>query len=378
MGSAEGIRDAGEGTLAEVAPVEQPVIAGVPAVAADIQSASPDEKRIARVCLRMRQMVYDKYPSLNPALPKQAETKEDPERVKLGLRLLQFVEKGARINFRTALSIETSIAGPDRADAIFRRNRSRYRAPEIAAAILAACQGDPALLAALRPDLSENGGLIQMRDKKLFQTRLRFPERYVITEASAFHPDPDSGFHYQRVIAADCQSVLPADRKDARRVVPLFDRKKTRPDVILEPDLYERLKRAEPATIGYIDQMCVEKEFEHLALAAAARHRNLSHIISNIDRKYPIEHMLGWAFCIQGLRLCDGTNYYLHEYEQKSISNMISLIVNEHSKRCPATVVGRVRDQKVPVKFLHGEKKMQGWLLTDWYCLDHETAHVTL
>lgn len=309
---------------------------------------------------------------------------KDEERVletkKLEDRHLEAIKMGARIAFRTAFAIETSIAGPERAFDIYQRNRRWYRAPEIAAAILQACEGNAALLNAIRADVNDNGGLIEERTPRDFATWLIDPQRHIFAEASALHPDPQSPHHMERVLAADCHCILPADRKDARRVIPymLDPKKKPRPDLVYDRDLFEQLRQANPATIGYIDQICVEHDFAHLRVAAAARHRALTYIISHLSRKYPIDHMIGLAFCIQGIALDDGKRFLLHEYDQKSITNMISLIVNEHSKRCPATIVGRVRDQKVPVAFMYGDIPMSGGLLTDWYFLDHETAHIQL
>ncbi len=309
----------------------------------------------------------------------EEEQRRQEEKNKLTERLFEAVSAGARINFRTATSIETSLAGPDRAQALFERNRDWYGAPEVAEAILAACDGNTDLLDQHRLSIAENGLLIQKRVLQTFQQRTSNPLRCVIAEASAFHPDPRNLLSQIRTIAADCQCILPADRKDAQRVVPMLNpKKKPRPDLIYDEDLYERIRKAKPSSVGYIDQICVDQNFAHLGLAAAARYRALTHIIQGLNRANPIEHMIGMAFCIQGLALQNGDTYYLHQYEMHSISNMISLLINEHSKRCPATIVGRLRDDRVPVSFTYGEKPMKGHLLVDWYYLDHETAHVTL
>lgn len=301
------------------------------------------------------------------------EQEEQAKKLMLA-RVQRAVEMGAQMVFSRAHSIETSIAGPDRAEAIFRRNKEWYRAPEIAEAILRACDGDSTQLAALRSVVVREGALLEERSLSMFQQWLQDP-LHVIAEASGIHPDPDSVHHNIRVIAADCHLVLPEDRKGAERVVPLpVDDGRN----IYDHKLLEKLQKADPSVIGYIDQICVTKGFAHLRMAAAARHRAFQTIIRDIDRENPIEHMIGWAFCIQGLEMEDGTIYQLDAYDQESIANMISLLMNERSERCPATILARTRDHKIPVEFTYDGRKMKGWILTDWFCLDHQTARVQL
>jgi hypothetical protein len=288
-------------------------------------------------------------------------------------RLLEAVTLGARMKFDFALDIKAAPATPESASLLFARYQSLYRAPEIAKAIHDACTGNPQTLHKLRQDIWENGALIEPRSLEDFEKRLANPVLNPISVSSGRHPDAQSSHHHQPVIAADCQSFLPEDSPQAQRVVPLLN--PANGDLIYDPSLYERIVKALPESVGLIDQMAVDREFAHLRLAAAARHHNLSHI-KQMEREHPIEHMVGLAFCIQGLEVGEQV-WDLERFKERSLVNMVSLLINEHSKKCPAVVVGRLNGQKVPVAFELDGKMVQGNLLVDWYYLDHQMNMVT-
>lgn len=294
----------------------------------------------------------------------------------LKARLLEAHQLGARLHFRQALDIASVPRDMITAEGLDRRFQSRYVAPQLAGAIVKACLGDPAELDRLRQEVNQEGGLIEQKDEAEFSRRLAQPDRWIITEASGLHPDPQSPFRGEHVAQADCQCLLPADRSDARPVVPLL-----RPDVdtIYDVELAEKLRTASPASIGLIDQIAVSREFAHLRIAAQARYDAMNRIMF-LQRKNRIDHMIGMAFCIQGVELESVEQLLLQHYDQKSLVNMISLLVNEHSTRSPAQVVGRLRQQKVPVTFVmpRNEREEHGSLLVDWYYLDHQIEHVRL
>ncbi len=294
----------------------------------------------------------------------------------LKLRLLEAFQMGARMHFREALSIESVPRDQILPEELHARFASRYVAPRIARAIVEACLGNPQAFNAVRQEVNAEGGLIEPKDEAEFARRVADSDHWVIAEASGLHPDPDSLFHSDRVPSADCQCVLPDDREDAQWVVPLL-----RPgiDTIYDPELDAKIRNAKPAAVGLIDQIAVNKEFAHLRLAAHARHDALTQVVQR-EREHPIEHMIGMAFCIQGVELADGAKFLLKDYDQKSLVNMISLLMNEHSTRCPAQVVGRYRGQHVPVSFVlpGGTETVNGFLLVDWYYLDHQTEHIHL
>jgi hypothetical protein len=313
---------------------------------------------------------------------------------KLADRLLKAHQLGAELNFRRALDCHAVLSWKERGEGLYQRYHSRYGAPALATVMLKAFLGGSEAMGEyrkFRQKVASEGLLIEERDRDFFARCIADTQHYVIAEARALHPSPDSRFHSSRIartadgavlapVIADCTCVLPDDMHGAQRVVALPNREKSgRPDRIYDERLFERIEAAHPASIGLIDQLCVDKEFQHLGCVAEARHEALKEVHDrNEGREYSIEHMIGKAFCIQGLRMENGKEFYLHEYTLPSITNMISLLVNEQSSRCPATIYAREYDDAVPVKFAWEGSMMNAWILTDWYHLDHEIEQVQM
>ena len=292
----------------------------------------------------------------------------------LSKKLLEAHKMGARIAFQHALHIQSFVSQPRREPEIANRFESLYRGKEIALAIMEAFDtNDVARLSTLADDIAENGGLIESKAPSEFAHRLSQPKRWVIAEAAGRHPDPFSPHHQEMVVCADCQCLLPDDGETAIPVVPQLDEQK---DLIYDRVLYERIKKALPQSVGLIDQIAVQREFAHLRLAAEARHRAML-TVYDLEREYPIEHMIGLAFSLEGLEI-NKVKLLLENIRMKPISNMISLFVNERSKRCPATIVGRMRDCRVPVSFDYGGRHFDADFVRDCYYLDHQMDHVAL
>lgn len=307
----------------------------------------------------------------------------DVEQQKLVDRLKTALELGATIQFNRALDISAKIVHSPDAEVIqniYDRNRRLYCAPEIAQKMLQAVDADSEPLRKLRRKIGTEGALIEPHQLLDFENRLRDSGRWVMSVASARHPDPNSEFHNTIHIAADCQCFLPEDSDSADRVVEVPEKNID----IYNEGLLARIKSAHPATIGYIDQISVDPEFAHLRVASEARYEALRHINRDTSRKYPIDHMIGLSFCLQGLEIleiddCSKTpplEYLLETFDVKSIANMISLLVNEQSERCPATIVARIKGRKVPVNFVYDNKSIKGNILLDWYYLDHQMSQM--
>lgn len=288
-------------------------------------------------------------------------------REELAARGLEAQRMGNRLNFRKALGMRSGLAGPESAVRIWERNKRLYRGDEIASAILDACDMHPEALTALRGELAEHGALVERQGAEVFAARLADP-RWVIGEATGMLPEMGP---WQEG-GADCQVFVPEDRADAEWAVPLL-----RPgaDTIYDEDLYREIMQAGPASSALIDQIAVDREFAHCGMAAEARFKAFT-AVRDLEREHPIDHLIGLAFCIQGLELSGGRRFLLNDHAEKSISNMISLFINEQSRRCPATVVGRFRGRKTPVDFTCQGEKLSGSLLIDWYWLDHRTEHI--
>lgn len=295
----------------------------------------------------------------------------DKARDALRDRLMEGYRMGARLEFGRALGIQTRMAKSEDAAALHARFERLYRGPQIAQAIWQACRGDISMLNFLREDIREHGALIEPKSLEDFQGRASNPNIYSVI-ASGAHPDRESPLFGKRVEGADCQIFLAEDSVSALPVAPLLNT--SNGDIIYDIGGYGEVISAMPARVALIDQIAVDPEFARLKLASAARHRAFTDV-KNIDRDHRIEHMVGMAFCIQGIEI-DGQVFDLGQHGQASIVNMISLVINEHSKTAPARIIGRKNGGKVPVVFEHHGVDYNAFIMVDWYYLDHPMKNV--
>lgn len=303
-------------------------------------------------------------------------------------RMEQALKLGAKIEFGQAEDIQSSILhGAEHARILFERNQMRYMGPEIAATILKACQtGETAAFKKMRSIIGMDGALIEKTELEEFERRLTDP-LWVIGSTSAKHPDPQSVYAEESTEVADCQCVLPPDNNTVPQPEFLQALSQSsraegkRPHQILDLPMLEKLLVADPASIGYIDQMCVHPDFNHLKVGAAARYAAFQRVKTiSQNREHPINHLIGWVFCIQGVEVIHEGQSEIHlldAHSMDSIVNMISLIVNENSTRCPGVAFGRVQDYKVPVIFEVDGNTYTGNLCIDRYLIAHTMDRIS-
>lgn len=229
-------------------------------------------------------------------------------------------------------------------------------------------------------EVAKRRGFFLMPYSEERMKRILTDSRYLVTEASGAHPA-----HPEDIAPlADCQCRLPVAGMHAMLEdvidVPVVEKG----DEVLDP-MWDAME-AQPWSVALVEDIaCADTHPIHgldvgdLGLAGMARRRAFHHIetVVNAERKkFPIRYIGANIACVKGFIRPDGTIVLLHEQldDPASIKNDRSVLIHTEGRN-PATLVYKLDNRTVPVRFGEGGGSLNYKLITSWLGYVHDLSH---